>query len=158
LMTAPVTDRVVVLAKYAGALTLFVCMWAATIPYPFILEAFSEEAAPLDIGPVLGGYIGTFLLGMFWLSVGMFCSAFTRNQVVAAVACFSLIGISFTFGQVHYIATDDLLKAVSAYVSPLLHQRDFVRGVVDSRPVVLYVSGTFFMLSMTLRMLEARRW
>ena len=158
LMTAPVTDRMVVLAKYAGALTFFILMWAATIPYAFILEALSEEAAPLDPGPVLGGYLGTLLLGMFWLAVGLFCSALTRNQVVAAVACFAFLALGFGFGLIHYFTSDDLLRELSAYLSPLLHQRTFVHGVVDTRPVVLYLSGTLFMLAVTTRMLEARRW
>ncbi len=158
LMTAPVTDTAVVLAKYFAALTFFLVMWLPTLSYGFILEYFSAESAPLDLGPMLGGYLGAVLLGMFYLSIGVFCSAMTRSQLVSAVACFALMCLLFYFGFLHYFTNQDWLREASSYSSGVLHQLEFTRGILDTRPVVFYLSGTVVMLFFTIRILEARRW
>ena len=158
LMTAPVQDAVVVLAKYFGALCFLVFMWIPTGVYAFLLSSCSMEAAPFDPGPLYSGYLGTFLLGMFFLSIGVFCSAITKSQVIAAVICFALCSFLFYIGFLQYYTPNAWLNRISTYLSFVLHQLEFARGVIDTRPVVLYLSGTVFMLFLTIRWLEARRW
>jgi ABC-2 type transport system permease protein len=158
LMTAPVTDTAVVLAKFLAALAFFTFMWLPTLSYGYILEQFSAETAPLDVGCVLGGYLGTLLIGMFYVSIGVFCSSLTRIQLVSAVASFAMICLLFYFGTVHASTNETWLREVSSYSSGLLHQLEFTRGMLDTRPVVFYLSGTLFMLFSTIRILEARRW
>jgi ABC-2 type transport system permease protein len=157
LMTAPVTERAVVLAKFLAALTIFVFIWLPTAAYPFLLEIFSTEVAPLDIWPVASGYAGVLLLGMFYLSVGVLCSALTGSQVVAAIVTYAVTGILFFVGLVHTHVAADLIREISLYVSSFEHQQRFVRGIVDSRPIVFYASGTVLMLFATIRLLEGRR-
>jgi len=157
LMTAPVTERAVVLAKFSAALAMFLCMWLPTAAYPFLVETFSEEVAPLDIWPVISGYLGILLLGMFYLSVGVLCSALTGSQVVAAIATYAVTGILFFGGLVHTHVAADLIREISLYISSFEHQQRFVRGIIDSRPIVFYASGTVLMLFSTIRFLEGRR-
>lgn len=158
LLTAPVRDTDVVLAKYAGALFFFVFMWLPTIAYAYILQAFSPEAITLDPGPVWSAYLGAFLVGGFFISVGLFASSITRNQVIAAITSFAIVSALFFTGFAPYFVRDPLLQEVTRYLSPVLHMMDFSRGAVDSRPVVLYLSLTVFMLFLTVKVVESRNW
>ncbi len=158
LMTAPVTDAQVVLAKFAGALSFYVVLWLPTLSYAFILRRFSSTLAPVDLGPMLSGYLGALLIGAFYLSAGLFCSALTRSQVVSAMMCFGLLGASFFAGFLHYVASDPKVRLVGGYISSVAHMLDFSRGAVDSRPVVLYLTGTALLLFFAVKALEARRW
>jgi ABC-2 type transport system permease protein len=158
LMTAPVTDLQVVLAKFFGAFTFYLLMWTPTISYAFILRRFSAEATPIDLGPMMGGYLGALLIGAFYISVGLFCSALTRNQIVSAIMTFSIMCVLFFAGFLHMFTDQSLVQLLSSYGASILHMLDFSRGTVDTRPVVLYLSCTAFVLFCTLRMLETRRW
>lgn len=158
LMTAPVTEWMVVLAKYAGVLACFAALWAPTVAYGFILRTLSAEPLPIDPGVMAGGYLGTFLAGMFFLSIGVFASALTRNQIVAAIVCFALSGLVFYAGFLHYSMPETLTAGISTYISAFLHQHEFARGSLDTRPIVFYLSGSAFMLFTTARLLEARSW
>lgn len=158
LMTAPVSDVSVVLAKYAGALSFFVALWLPTIAYVFILRRFSSETTPIDYGPILGGYAGAFLVGAFYLSVGLFASSMTRNQIVAAIVCFALITLAFFAGFIPYITRVDAVREVGSYLSSVAHMLDFSRGAFDTRPVGFYLSGSFLMLFLTVKIIEARKW
>ncbi|MBU0678823.1 MAG: ABC transporter permease [Verrucomicrobia bacterium] len=158
LMTAPVTDVSVVLAKYFGALCFFIIMWMPTVAYAYVLKAFSPLSAPVDLGPMLSSYVGAFLVGAFYISIGVLTSALTRNQILAAVVCFAVICVAFFSGFVPYFATNSLMQNTFRYTSSLGHMLDFSRGVVDSRPVVFYLSSIAFVLYATVKALEFRRW
>jgi len=158
LMTAPISDASVVLAKYTGALSFFMVMWFPTVFYVYVLRRFSPLTAPIDFGPMLSGYIGTFLIGAFYISVGLFCSSLTRNQIVAAIICFALLNLAFFSGFITYLARDEFIREWSAYISSVEHMREFARGVVDSRPFVLYLTATAVMLFATVKVVESRKW
>ena len=158
LMTAPVSDAEVVLAKYAGALVFFVLMWLPTAVYALVLRRFSPLVAPMDFGPMLGGYLGATLVGALYIAIGLFCSALTKNQIVAAIICFALINVAFISGFLAYVGRDETVRNLGAYVSSVEHMRDFARGVVDSRAVVFHLSGAVFMLFATVKVVESRKW
>ena len=160
LLTAPVTDLQVVLAKYLGVLSFYVCMWLPTLSYAYILRVFSSETAPIDFGTMLGGYLAALLMGMFYLSVGLFCSALTREQIVAAIMCFTVMFVMFFVGLLpaYPYVQSEFVKRVCTYGSPFIHMLDFSRGSVDTRPIVFYVSGTILVLFFVHRALETRKW
>ena len=158
LMTAPVSDVSVVLAKYCGALTFFVIMWMPTAVYGFLLKALSPLAAPVDFGPMMSGYVGSFLVGAFYVSIGIFASSLTRNQIVAAIIAFALISVAFFSGFITYIARDEFVRDLGAYFSSVEHMRDFARGAVDTRPAVLYLSMSALVLFATVKVVESRKW
>ncbi|MFH0880061.1 MAG: ABC transporter permease [Lentisphaerota bacterium] len=158
LMTAPVTDTAVVLAKFFGAWSFFVVMWLPTLGYAFILKRYSALSAPVDFGPMASGYLGAFLLGGFYLSIGLFCTALTRNQIVAAISCFALICMAFFAGFTPYLARTETLQDFGSYISSVEQMLDFSRGAVDTRPIVLYLSGTALMLFATVKVVESRKW
>lgn len=158
LMTAPVSDTAVVLSKFAGAVSFYVFMWLPTAFYVFILHHFSAEMAPPDLGPMAGGYLGALLIGMFYLSIGLCCSALTSNQIVAAIITFAVMIVLFLTGLLDYVAHGAWVQAVSAHLSSYSHMLEFSRGSIDSRPVVYYLSGTALMLFATVKIVEARNW
>jgi len=158
LMTAPVSDPAVVLAKYFGALSFYAIIWAPTLAYVLIVRCCSPQAAPPDPGPILGGYLGALLIGGFYLAIGLFASALTRNQIVAAIVAFALICVAFFSGFLSYVVRDDAARNAAQYISSLAHMRDFARGLVDTRPVVFHLTGTALMLLATVKVIEARKW
>jgi len=158
LLTAPVSDAAVVLAKYAGALSFYALMWLPTAAYVIILRQFSSMMAPVDLGPMAGGYLGAMLIGMFYLAIGLFCSALTSNQIVAAFLSFALMIGFFLAGLLDFVAYGNTLSALSRALSSYQHMLDFSRGAIDTRPVVLYLSGTALMLYATVKVVEARNW
>jgi ABC-2 type transport system permease protein len=158
LMTAPVTDAEVVWSKYLGAVFFYIIMWAPTVAYMLILRAFTQETAPLDWWPIASGYLGTLLVGMLYLSVGCLASALTKNQIAAAIMCFVAITAIFCVSFFAFFATAGLARDVFSYLSGIEHMNEFARGMVDTRRVVFYLTCTVWMLFVTEKVLESRKW
>src|SRR5437868_2719526 len=96
LLTAPIKDWAVVLGKFLGALVLFAVMMALTLFYPLLLILYKGNP---DWGPIWSGYFGLLLVGMVFLSVGLFASALTSNMMVSAVIAFVLLLLLFVISQ-----------------------------------------------------------
>ncbi len=159
LMTAPVRDFEVVLAKFLGACTLYTLMWAGTALYVVILRHFSGGTAELDLGPIASGYIGVLLVGQFLIAIGLFASSMTKNQVAAALMSFAVIfGVLIVFNWLTILFQGGTLNTFFKSISAFEHMEDFARGVLDIRPVVLYLSGTVLLLFATTRVVESRKW
>jgi ABC-type transport system involved in multi-copper enzyme maturation permease subunit len=112
-----------------------------------------------DVRPVLTTYLGMFLAGAMFLSLGLLVSSLVRDQMVSALI--ALVLSLLFIGAVFWAPQQDgsLFARLVYFVSVPLHfQRDFTRGVLDSRQLVLYVSVTLFCLFVTVRSLESRRW
>lgn len=166
LMTAPVTEAEVVLGKYAAALTLFFFIFLPTVTYAFVLRRYSSGIESIDPLPIACGYLMLLLIGAFYISIGLLLSSLSRSQIVSAVSCFSVLCILFLLvSSLDEVVRDQAVTAfqykaarVLEYLSAFRHIRDFSRGVIDSRPVVLYLSGIALMLFSTMKVLESRRW
>lgn len=158
LLTAPVRDSELVLAKFLGLCTVYVLMWLPTLGHIFILNRVNHLQTPVDLGALGGAYLGIFLIGMFFLSIGLFCSSLTRNVIVASISTFAILAVIFLIGFLPDASPVPAIRQISEPFSAVLHMLDFARGVVDTRPVVLYLSSTVFMLTATTRVLESRRW
>jgi ABC-2 type transport system permease protein len=110
---------------------------------------------------MIGGmYLGVFLVGCLFLSLGCFASALTRSQMAAAMISF-VLGVSlFSVGflaEALPVATQWQSQVLS-YFGLFEQMHNFARGMVDTRAVIFYVSLTFFFLFLTLRAVESRRW
>ena len=160
LMTAPVTDLQVVLAKFTAGLVFYSVMWLPLLACLLVVRHYASDPAALDGGAVGGTFLGIFLLGCLFISLGCCASALTKSQVTAAM-------ISLMFGcslfLIGVLADHIPLRAtwqteVLAALSFFEQMHDFARGVVDTRSVVLYLSLTLFFLFLTLRVVESRRW
>ena len=154
LMTAPVTDLEVVLGKFLASWFFFILMWLPTALYILILRQYSS----LDMGPIFCGYLGTVLVGGLFLSVGIFASAMTSNQIIAAVVSFVILLFLFSIGVLDLFLGDPISKKVIAYLNILDQFGDFAKGILDTRRLVYYVSLTVLNLFLSIRILESRRW
>jgi len=160
LMTAPVRDWQVVLAKYFGALFFYVILWIPTTLYFVIFQATTHEPAAGSTGAYLGGYLMILLLGMFYLSIGCFASVLTRNQIVAAIISFAAITLLFFLGLVSFVLRDisSETQQLLGYFSAIEQMGTLSRGVIDTRPIVLYLSMTIVMLTFTYQAFQSRKW
>jgi ABC-2 type transport system permease protein len=118
-----------------------------------------EVPVMLDPYPVLWTYIGMFLAGAMFLAIGLFISSLVRNQMVAAILALAVgllfIGAGFWRPE---LSNSDLYNRLYFFSVPLHFDRSFTRGLLDTRPMILYASTALFCLFLTVRSLEARRW
>lgn len=158
LMTAPVRDGTVVLAKYAALLAFYAALWLPTLAYAVVLWTLRPLGAPTDTGALAAGYLGVFLLGAFFLAIGLLASALTRSQVVAAIAAFAALCVFFFAGFLPYLPRGQSMSRAAHYASGVTHLLDFARGVVDTRPIAFYLINTALVLWAAVKAVEARRW
>jgi ABC-2 type transport system permease protein len=162
LLTAPIHDWQVVLAKFTACLMFYVLMWLPTVVYlPVLLDLDWTTYTPrLDINPVGISYLGVLLAGAMFLAVGMFVSSLVKSQMVAALVslCLSLLFIVAGFWRPDLDPSGWTYRLVYFVSVPLHFSQDFSRGILDTRHVVLYTSVALFCLFMTVRSLETRRW
>jgi ABC-2 type transport system permease protein len=160
LMTAPVGDVAVVLAKFTGAIVFFMIMWLPLLACLGILRYFTRGSNLVEPGTLCSTFLGIFLLGSLYMAIGCFASALTRNQIVAAM-------ISFAIGTAIFLLSflSDQLALQKTWAMRVLdcvcvrrQMQEFARGVVDTRYIVFYVTVTFFFLFLTCRVVESRRW
>jgi len=154
LMTAPVSEAQVVVAKYLAALGFYVFLWLPTLAYVAIVAYHSE----VDWGPIASGYLGVLGIGAVFLAVGLFGSSFTKNQVVAAMAGFAMVIFLFAVAFLDNLITNEAVKQAVSYMSLLDHMDEFGKGIVDSRRLVYYLSTVVLFLFLTSRALEAKKW
>src|SRR3989454_7150278 len=160
LMTAPVRDLQVVLAKFFGALVFYILLWIPTLLYFWIFQKITQQPAANSSGAYWGSYLMLLLLGMFYLSVGCLASVVTKNQIVAAIISFSAITLLFFFGLVQYIMLEvsSTTRQLLGYFSAIEQMGTLSRGEVDTRPIVLYLSMTAVLLTITYQAFQSRKW
>jgi len=164
LMTAPLRDWQVVLSKYLACFAFYVVLWLPTLLYLpiLIIEKTSKETGGVyyDVWPVVSSYLGLALAGAMFLALGLFISSLVRSQMVAALlALFLSLGfIVVGLWRPEMDSGSLLYRILYFFTVPLHFSRDFSRGIVDTRHLVLYVSVALFCLFLTVRSLESRRW
>jgi ABC-2 type transport system permease protein len=161
LMTAPIRDWQVVAGKYIACLMFYVVLWLPTLAYlPILLNLDWETWRPrIDPYPVLTTYLGAVLAGAMFLAIGLFVSSLVRSQMVAALVSLviSLVFVAAAFWRPDIDVGSMWYRLIYFVSVPEHFRRDFTRGLIDTRHVVLYVSLTLFCLFLTVRSLEARR-
>lgn len=160
LMTAPVRDTQVVLAKFLGVLFLYAVLWAPTGLYFSVFWWQTHLTAAGAVGAYAGSYLLLLLMGAFYLSVGCLCSSMTRHQITAAVTTFAVVTLFFLTGLLTFLSghVGPLMQAAAVTLSPIDQMTQFSRGIVDTRPVVWYLVMTAFCLFLTVQSFQARRW
>ncbi len=154
LMTAPVTEGQVIAGKFMAAFTFYAFLWAPTLGYAIMIALYEK----VDWGPVAAGYLGVLLIGALFLAIGIFSSAMTRSQLLAAMMTAALLFVLFLLGVFEGMASNELLKRALGYVSIFNHIDELASGIVDTRRLVFYLSGTLFFLFLASRALEDKKW
>jgi ABC-2 type transport system permease protein len=153
LLTAPLTDTQIILGKFLGALSLYGLMLAITFIDMGLLFYYGNP----EWKPVLSGYLGLLLMGACFISVGMFVSSLTRNQIVAAVITFSTFLMLWVINWVGESA-GPVTREIVSFLSITEHYEDFVKGVLDTRHLVYYLSFITFGLFLTAKSVDSERW
>jgi ABC-2 type transport system permease protein len=160
LMTAPVRDSQVVLAKFFGAVFFYLVLWVPTAIYFFLFEKISHQAAANSTGAYWGAYFMLLLIGFFYISIGCLASVVTKNQIIAAVISFCAVTLLFFLGLVQVVMLDltSTTRDLLGYFSAIEHMGTFSRGIIDTRPIVFYLSMTILMLTLTHYAFQSRKW
>lgn len=159
LLTAPVTDAEVVLAKFLGCWAFYLAMLAPTLLYVVALMAFSNP----DLGPIASGYLGLILLGGLYVAVGVMTSSFSASQIISAVTAVIVLLVSaLVLPWVGTAAPSTWLgipwRSIILQAAIRSHYVDFTQGVVDLVHVIYFVALILFALFFTVKVLESRRW
>lgn len=154
LMTAPITDVDLVLSKFLGAMAFYVILWLPTLLYLVMLRRYSE----VDYGPIAAGYLGTMLLGGMFIAIGLLFSSMTKNQIIAAIASFVVITVLWTVGVFRSFVQGGLAQGLFSYLNIFDHFDHFNKGIIDTRPIVYYISGTILCLFLTVKIVESHKW
>ncbi|WP_141591358.1 ABC transporter permease [Myxococcus sp. AB056] len=159
LMTAPVRPIEVVLGKYLGGLGVISATLALTLVFPLLLSVLghSESGLVLEWSTVLLGYGALLLWGATCMAVGLFISALTESQMLAAFLTFCALLAWMLLGQVARRAEEPLRSALS-YVACDLQLQGMIKGVLDAQSLVFFASVIGFSLFLTHRTVDAQRW
>lgn len=147
LLTKPISEAKIVLAKFlAGLLILFIAL-VPTLVYYISIYQLALPPGNVDVGGINGSYVGLFLMGASFLSIGMFASSLTKNHLVAFVLglFFSIImylGFEFIYDIGIFGKGELFIKSLGIEE----HYKSVSRGVIDSRDVIYFLSVIFFFL------------
>ncbi len=153
LLSYPITDKAVLLGKFFAVVTILIIMYLLTFPYVVMLFVFSSP----EIGPFITNYLGIILMGTAFISLGIFASAITERQVVAAVISF---GALIMFWVISWMETklDTFSGKVLEDISIFNHLENFTKGIINTHDIVYYILFTCFFLFLALVALESRTW
>lgn len=165
LMTAPVQTSQIVMGKFFAAVTVLLITCVVMLIFPLILRIYGNVA----LGEICIGYLGLFLLGTLFVSIGIFMSSLTENQVVAAVstgAVLLLLWFMSAFsGQIASAFTTGFMAKLASMIANLLNFfavttrfQDFTMGVLNFVPIFYFVSIAFLFVFLSSRVVERRRW
>ena len=153
LMTSPVTITQMVLGKFLSAFLVLALMLALTVFYPIVLAVTGNP----DPGPIVGGYVGTLLMGACFIAIGVFCSSLTENQIIAASLSFGFILFFWLVGWASQSLGSTMGEFVN-YLSLITHYNNFSKGLLDTSDLVFYLSFIGVWLFLTHRVLDSYRW
>lgn len=153
LLTSPVTDIQIVLGKFLGAMALYCLMLAVTAIHFGLLFAYGDP----EWRPLVSAYLGLLLFGGCFIALGLFISSLTRNQIVAGAATFGVFLLLWVIDWIGQSA-GPRAEAVLKYLSMTEHLDDFVKGVIDTKHLVYYLSFIGFGLFLTVRSVDTERW
>ena len=153
LMTSPLTVTEIVLGKFLGAFVFVLVMVLLTGVYPLILLAYGNP----EPGVILAGFFALLLLATAFVCVGLLTSSLTENQIIAAVSCLVVLLLLYVISWPAETA-GETMGAVLKYISLTEHFSEMVKGVIDTKDLVYFLSVIVLSLFLTQRSVESLRW
>lgn len=159
LLTKPLTDLQIILAKYFGALILVILSLLPTLIFYWSVSALGNPPGNIDSGGTLGAALGLFFLGAIYVAIGIFASSLSDNQIIAFIVA---VILSFTvYMGFDFLSSLPGLQSFDAFVLSLGindHYKSISRGVIDSRDILYYSIVIVFFLLVTRFKLQSRYW
>src|SRR5712691_1978734 len=153
LLTSPLTDFQIIMGKFLGAMGLFATMLAVTVIHLGLLFVYGRP----EWKPIVSTYIGLLLLGGCFISIGLFISSLTKNQIVAGMVTFTVFLLLWIITWMGSLGGPEIEK-ITQYLSIIDHFDDFVKGVLDTTHLIYYVSFITFGLFLTAKSVDSERW
>ena len=153
LLTNPVQEWEIVTGKFVASVMLVLVMLGLTLLFPLFLFIYGNP----DRGPIITGYVGIFLQAAAFLSIGLWASSLTQNQIVAAIVSFALLLIlwlSENLGQF----LGGTIGSIISYTSVITHFQSFPQGVIQSNDVIYYLSLVLAGIVLSTLSLQSRRY
>jgi ABC-2 type transport system permease protein len=153
LLTNPVQEWEIVTGKFVASIMLVLVMLGLTLLFPLFLFVFGNP----DKGPIITGYLGVFFQAAAFLSVGLFASSLTQNQIVAAILAFALLlglWLSDNLGQF----LGGTIGSIVSYTSVINHFQSFPQGVIQSNDVIYYLTLVVAGVAFSTLALQSRRY
>jgi gliding motility-associated transport system permease protein len=155
LATSPITDLQIVLGKFLAAVGLYGLMILTGLVN--LLPVWHYATSAPEWKPVLTGALALLLIGSCFIALGLFVSTLTRNQIVAGILTFCLLLGVWTLGWADEPTAGPVMK-VLGYLAVTTHMEDMVKGVLDLKDVVFYLSFIAFGLFLAQQSVESQRW
>jgi ABC-2 type transport system permease protein len=159
LLTRPLTDLQLVLAKYLAGFTLVMVSLLPTLIYYYSVHVLGAPKGNIDTGGMWGSYIGLLFLGAGFVSIGIFASAIAENQVIAFII--ALLLCFFCYIGFEFIAQSGVFGKYDAFFKGLGlndHYVSMSRGVIDTRDALYFISVIALFNLLTKLVLESRKW
>jgi ABC-2 type transport system permease protein len=159
LLTRPLTDLQIVLAKYFAGFTLVMVSLLPTLIYYYSVHVLGLPKGNLDTGGMWGSYIGLLFLGAGFVAIGVFASSIAENQVIAFIM--ALLLCFFCYIGFDFIAESGLFGKYDALFKNLginAHYVSMSRGVMDTRDAIYFLSIIAVFNLLTKLVLESRKW
>jgi ABC-2 type transport system permease protein len=153
LLTSPVSDWQIILGKFFGAMALYGAMLAVTMLHLAVLFIYGNP----EWKPILTAYLGLLLLGGCFVSLGLFISSLTKNQIVAGMTTFAVFLLLWVITWIGSFS-GPLVDQLTQYLSIVDHLDDFGKGVLDTTHIIYYLSFITFGLFLTAKSVETERW
>ena len=144
LLTLPVTHRDIITGKFLASVIFISAALAPTLSYPIFISFLGD----LDLGPVVGGYIGAILLGATYTAIGLFASSLTRNQIIAFIVSMIICLILTLIDKMLFFFPRELIDIIG-YMGADFHFKNIARGIIDSRDILYFLSISFISLYCT---------
>lgn len=159
LLTQPLSDLQIIMAKYFAGLTLVIVSLIPTLVYFVTVYIYGFPAGNIDMGGSWGSYIGLLFLGAAFVAIGLFASSITDNQIVAFILAIVITAFSYLGFEIIYSL--DLFGSVDLFIKSLgisAHYASMSRGVIDTRDLIYFISFIAVFILFTKISLESRKW
>jgi gliding motility-associated transport system permease protein len=159
LLSRPLSEMQIVLAKYLAAMVLVVLSILPTLFYFYSVSRLSSPPGNIDTGGTWGSYAGLLFLAGIYTAIGIFISSLTENQIVSFII--SLILCFMFYIGFDYLASLDVFSGISAFIVRLginEHYLSMSRGVLDTRDMLYYLSVIVIFLLLTKIVIQSRNW
>lgn len=158
LLTKPLSEMAIITSKFLAGLTLVVISLLPTLVYYWAVYRLGDPVGNIDTGSVVGSYIGLVFLGAAFISIGIFASSLTSNQIVAFVVAALLCAFCYLGFDSLYQLTRGGFALLMRSLGLQLHYESISRGVIDTRDVVYFLSVIMLFLMLTRMVLQSRKW
>jgi ABC-2 type transport system permease protein len=153
LLTSPLTDFQIIMGKFLGAPALWAVMLAVSWIHIVLLFVYGNP----EWKPIVTAYLGLLLFGACFISVGLFISSLTKNQIVAGMVTFAVFLMLWIINWIGSFS-GPTMNELTNYLSIVDHFDDFAKGVIDTTHLIYYLSVITFGLFLTAKSVDSERW